>query len=183
MLLFFFGVISCKSQVYPLIYEWENAPSGSYFKDINNELQYFVGTWKATYGGKELIIVFNKELEKPFQLLGKTYKKDELVGRYEIVLNNQLIVKSTLNESFLINKNHKITSWVANPAVGEFIFLYNGGDCAVGTGVITMNKINNTEFKWNYKPQTATLNDINCPPPIDSNIYLPITENLVFTKQ
>ena len=54
--------ISCKSQnpVVGLDAPY-NTPEGAYYKDLNNELNKFVGTWKFQSTNKELIIIIEKK--------------------------------------------------------------------------------------------------------------------------
>lgn len=61
--------------------------------------------------------------------------------------------------------------------------VFAGGNCNVGMGDILFKKIDDTHFYWSYYPGTTTRNDITCSPNLDYNIYLPETENLVFTRQ
>lgn len=47
-------------QIYPLNASVENIPRGSYFKDLDGELDPYVGLWKGTWEGKTLYIQFKK---------------------------------------------------------------------------------------------------------------------------
>ncbi len=54
-----FAVIACKAQ-HPVVgldasYD---TPEGAYYKDLDNELNKFVGTWKFISSNEELIIFF-----------------------------------------------------------------------------------------------------------------------------
>ena len=160
-------------------------PTDSYFKDINNELDAYVGSWKTDFNGKIITLIITKEIKKPFVLLGKNYFIDQLIVRYEVKDNNGTILQSSKNKNFV---NDGVKYMIKSGGINiygknEVNLVYAGGNCSVGNGEITFKKIDDTHFYWNYSPGTAVMNSVNCPPNLDYTIYLPETENLVFTKQ
>lgn len=79
------GVVSCKAQqVLPLNAGWYKSPNGSYFKDLNNELDQFVGTWKANYDDKTISLYIIKKIRKPYYDMEKSFSKDQLNVRYYV---------------------------------------------------------------------------------------------------
>lgn len=177
-------IISCKAQqVLALKSSWDNAPQSSYLKDLDNDLNQYEGTWASFDNGKHIKLIIIKELQKQFKDMNKTLYKDQLLIRFEITDVNGLIIKSTLYDNFAINQNYQITSLFPTANNNEVILLYNGGRCSIGLGGIYMKKISATQIQWNYRPEGTVLNDQSCPPPVDTKIYLPTTENLIFTKQ
>ncbi len=180
-----FALISCKAQqILPLNAGWYKSPTGSYFKDLNNELDQFVGVWKANYTDKTITLIVSKQLKQPFSMVDKSFYKDELNVRYEIKNNSGLIFHSTMNQNFSLNPHFGFISVASRPSLNEVTLVYNGGRCSIGLGTVYFKKINSTQIQWNYKPQPATLNSISCPPPYDNDkIYLPIIQDLIFTKQ
>ena len=180
----FFVLLSCKAQLtVPLNTGWYTSPTGTYFKDFNNELDQFAGTWKANYGDKTITLVITKELQQQFEDINKIFYRDLLRVRYQVSNIGGLVIHSTLNNNFTSNKYFDFTSLFIRSSTNEVTLLYNGGDCSIGLGTVYFKKINAIQFQWDYKPQGVTLNDINCPPPIDHTIYLPEVPNLIFTKQ
>lgn len=182
---FIFGIISCKAQqVYPLNTSWDDVPTGSYFKDLNNELAQFVGTWKANYSDKSITLIITKELQRPFESMVKSFYRDQLSVRYHIVNNGGLTIHSTLNNNFASNPHFKFVSVASRQSLNEVTLIYNGGGCSIGMGTVYFKKINATQFQWIYIPEPQTLSDQGCPPgSAEAAIYLPVVENLVFTKQ
>lgn len=180
-----FGIMSCKSQqIFPLNTSIYSTPTGGYFKDLSNELNVFVGTWKASYNDKTITLIINKELQQPFNLYGKSFFKDQLSVRYQIVNSGGLTVHSTINNNFALNPHFKFVSVASRPSLNEVTLIYNGGGCAIGLGKVYFKKINATQFHWNYTPEPQTLSDATCPPgTAEPAVYLPVIENLVFTKQ
>ena len=70
-----------------------------------------------------------------------------------------------------------------NSSTKEVFLAYNGTNCGVGWGRIILKKISDNQLNWTYYPNSSVLTNINCPGNPDTNVYLPITENLIFTKQ
>lgn len=181
----FTGIISCRSQqIVPLNTGWYTSSTGTYFKDINNELDQFVGTWTANYANNNTItLIITKELQKQFQDIDKVFYRDMLRVRYQVIAGG-LIVHSTLNNNFTLSKDYEFLSLFTKPANNEVILMQNGGRCSVGLGTVYFKKINTNQFQWNYRVQPATINSESCPPPYDNDkVFLPTVENLIFTKQ
>ncbi|WP_160138051.1 DUF6705 family protein [Chryseobacterium sp. c4a] len=183
LIMILFAVFFCKAQqVLPLNTYAEDIPVNSYFKDLNNELDAYTGIWNASFEGKMITLHISKQIEKPVRLFGKNFYKDQLFVRYEIKKNG-IISESTLNKDFTNNSSLSIESVVTKDNDNSIILLFSGGNCSVGIGTITLKKLSSTQFSWGYYPGTTTRNDITCPPNRDYTIYLPETENLIFTKQ
>ncbi|HCA05764.1 MULTISPECIES: DUF6705 family protein [unclassified Chryseobacterium] len=180
-------VFSCKAQqTFSLNTSDYDAPNNSYFKDINNELDNYVGNWDSNFQNKIIRLSIFKEIKRPYKAWGKDFFQDILIVKFEIKDLSGNVIQSTLNNSYALNEN--VRNIIMSAAINlngnnEINLVYAGGNCSVGKGEITFKKINNTEFYWSYYPGTSTRDDINCPPNLDYNIYLPETENLVFTKQ
>ena len=99
--------LSCKAQIVPLdTDEWE-VPSGSYFKDIQNEMDKFVGTWAYTTQNETLTLTIQK---RQMVYTGKHYE-DLLIGEYHYVKNGVEIINTLplLNDNMIIGHNHNIS--------------------------------------------------------------------------
>lgn len=44
-----FSVVVYRAQVLPLNTKREEIPNGAYLKDLNNELESYIGTYKSTF--------------------------------------------------------------------------------------------------------------------------------------
>ena len=174
--------ISCKAQQqFPLNYNLLTIPNNSQLKDTNNELDYYVGTWIANLQDKTIKLVVTKHLNFPFIFQNKTLYKDLLVVKYEIVVNDILIQQSTLQNS--ISTYYDLFAIVSMGTDGNTLNLrFNGANCGVGAGPIYFDKLNTTQFNWSFTPYHTTVTE-ECPPYAELNIYLPETDNLIFTKQ
>ncbi|GEM53659.1 hypothetical protein EB1_34490 [Empedobacter brevis NBRC 14943 = ATCC 43319] len=87
--------IFSQSQIIPLKTPLAELPEGAYLKDVNNELNQFVGTWTYTEGSKKYTINFKKLIKEEFNW-GPHYYKDMLIGGYKLEVNNQIIYNSIL---------------------------------------------------------------------------------------
>jgi hypothetical protein len=173
--------VSCSAQQYPLDTNYRTIPNNSYIKDLNNEYNKFVGTWKATLGSNEIYLYITKQENRPITILNKSYFSDVLLIKYEILNGNQ-IIESTKNINI---ENVGIIS-MGLEIDNSVIFRYNGGKCTVGWGMINTEYIDSTHLKWNYMPQSTMLTNLNCPdyPAGGIKINLPDDpEDIIFTKQ
>ena len=182
-----FALTSCNAQqILPLSVSDYGAPTNSYFKDSNNELDPYVGTWKTDFQGKSITLIISKELKRPYEAWRKSFFNDVLIAKYEVKDTAGNSLESTLNNVYTVGssvKNMIISATINLNSNDEVNLAYAGGNCSVGNGEITFKKIDDTHFYWSYSPGTAVMNSVNCPPNLDYTIYLPETENLVFTKQ
>ncbi|MCD0476174.1 hypothetical protein LPB87_17410 [Flavobacterium sp. EDS] len=98
ILTFFIGItFSCQAQILPIekridyISSRDGIPeSVTYFKDINNVLDKFVGTWKGIYDGKNYEFRVSKITTKP-----RRVTEDKLVMRYLITNSNGIVIEDT----------------------------------------------------------------------------------------
>jgi len=85
---FFILIVSvCKAQspILPLDYNPLNLVEGAYYKDLNDELTKFTGTWKYTNGTTSFTIVFQKKAM--FFNSEDNYYEDILIGEYKYIEN------------------------------------------------------------------------------------------------
>ncbi|WP_040281237.1 DUF6705 family protein [Psychroserpens damuponensis] len=84
--------LSCKAQG-PIValdtYE-HNILDGSYVKDLNSELNNFVGTWIFTDGTTSFTLV----LQKQIQTFNGDYYEDYMIGEYSYTTNGLTIVNT-----------------------------------------------------------------------------------------
>ncbi|WP_312397882.1 DUF6705 family protein [Chryseobacterium sp.] len=173
--------INCKAQQYPLNTDYDILPNNSYVKDLNNDYNSYVGTWKTILGSKEVYLYISKEQNREVKLASKTYFSDVLLIKYKVVINGQ-IVETTENDSLA---KVKIVSDGLD-LDNSVIFTTLGGKCMVGWGTILLKSIDSTHLKWNYLPESIVLTNKNCPdyPAGGIKINLPDEpKDLIFTKQ
>jgi len=173
-------ITSCKAQTLPLNTELDNIPANAHVKDLNNELAPYVGTYKASFQGKEITLFITKENDKLEKSSHKNYFQDALVIRYIVKDSSGNILQDTQNNSTLKIELYSIAT---RPSKNSVIFYYSGTNCGVGWGDIFLKKINSIQISWEYRPDDIILDDSKCPPGTDINIYLPEAKDLLFTKQ
>ena len=97
-LIFFFILLSINIQAQTVVSiraDYGDYPEGTYYKDLNNELNQFVGTWTYINGSKKYTINF-KKLIKREPIWGPHYYEDLIIGGYKLEVNNQIIYNSIL---------------------------------------------------------------------------------------
>lgn len=77
--------ISCKAQIYPLNYK-EDVPVGAYYKDLDGELNKYIGLWKGIWNGKTLFLDLKKV--KYFYDGNNAYYKDQIFGERKVIGTN-----------------------------------------------------------------------------------------------
>ncbi|MCW4468033.1 hypothetical protein OGH69_03570 [Flavobacterium sp. MFBS3-15] len=118
-----FGM-GCRAQT-PIksLYEDDTDISGAYYKDLYNDLDNFVGTWKYTDGTTSLTITLEKREMQVFNNGKNHYYADFLVGEYKYIENGVEI----------INTLPRLTSNIINPwnfnIVGNIIVGPNSQYC------------------------------------------------------
>ncbi|WP_294284997.1 DUF6705 family protein [uncultured Chryseobacterium sp.] len=168
----------CKSQTLPLDTILKNIPQGAYVKDLNHELDSFIGIYKSNFEGNEITLYITKQENKLERSTGKTYYLDALIIKYIVKNNSGITLQDTQNSNM---SDIELYSIATRPYENKIIFYYSGTHCGMGWGSIILKRINNNnQILWDYQPNSGALSkDCNA----DKTVYLPETDNLIFTKQ
>ncbi|MET3035153.1 DUF6705 family protein [Chryseobacterium sp. NRRL B-14859] len=178
------NIISCKAQTLPLNTLMENIPQNAHLKDLDNELSIYIGKYKADYQGNEITIFITKEEDKFINYSDQQFYQDALIIKYVIKNSSGVILQDTQNMNFQPNQvKHNIYSIGTKPALGSIIFSYGGTNCGIGWGKIILKKLTATQISWDYRPNSSLIDSSTCPPGTDKTVYLPVTKDLIFTKQ
>ncbi|SDR07094.1 hypothetical protein SAMN05421664_3396 [Chryseobacterium soldanellicola] len=178
---FITSITCCKAQTQtlPLNTGVLDIPQNAYVKDLNNELTPYVGTYKASFQGKEITLYITKEENKLVKRANQQFYRDALVVKY--------IVKNSAGTTLQDTKNNNLPKiYIYSTKMksqNSVVFIYSGTNCRVGWGDIYLTKVNSTQISWEYRPDDIILENSKCPPGTDINIYLPETKDLIFTKQ
>lgn len=91
----------------------EYLQSGFYYKDIDNKLNPYVGTWLYTDGTMSLKIKLEKREHYLMETTSKSYYMDMLVGEFEYAVNGTVIVNRIplLSNTTIDNFDYSITSF------------------------------------------------------------------------
>lgn len=76
--------------------------TGYHYKDMNNLLESYEGTWIYTNGGTKLTIVLFKLVD---QYNGRYYE-DLIVGEYEYKVNNQVVINTLSDVNTIYSNQH-----------------------------------------------------------------------------
>lgn len=97
---------SCKAQNAPLFQMDPDLPEGTHFKDLDNDLNKFVGTWKWQSNDSIITIV----LQKKEDIYDSDYNhyEDYIVGEYKFIINEVVIQNyiSRLEDDSIIGLDH-----------------------------------------------------------------------------
>jgi len=106
------SICSCKAQTIVPYYSEENIfvkNSGDYYKDVDNDFNPFIGTWKWEDGGNSLTLILKKEENIFIESVG--YFKDLLVGEYQYIEGGVELVNtlSNISNPTIIGRQHIIS--------------------------------------------------------------------------
>ncbi|OCA75958.1 hypothetical protein BBI01_04470 [Chryseobacterium artocarpi] len=137
--------ISCTAQTYPLR-TFTDIPENAYLKDLNNELNYYAGTWKGIWNNKTIYIIFKKNTYIYDNVL--KYYKDNLIGKFKVLDSNGNILFDNFNSA---DNNAKIWGGKFRKADDKYSLTYNDPDLCNTSGNIIINFTDSTRTKLNWK--------------------------------
>ncbi len=153
-----------------------------YFKDTNNELPAYEGTWKGSWNNKTLFITFTKMTNVYSDAL--EYNRDYLAGNFKTLDNNGNILFNNFN---LPNNEAKIRGINFQETTNKYLMSYTDNDiCGIGGSVkISFANAAKTQLNIDFD-QDRQIIDTDCYfynyPPSQYPEPLPKT-NIVLTKQ
>lgn len=153
--------IGCKAQQQILPLETRGIPvEGAYYKDLNNDLNPYLGTWKGTFENKTFIITFSKY--KDFNSLYEYYE-DRLAGKYKMLDSNGNELYSTYN---LADQDVKVFSLGFVDTTNHTKLRLMFSDlCKEGEIHINFTNTQKTQLYWKYfTKQTLITDNTGCAP-------------------
>ena len=135
---------SCKSQIYPLR-TYTDVPDNSYLKDTNNELNDYIGTWKATWNNKTIFIYISKEINK-YKLY--TYM-DYLIIKFKVTDATGTVL---FDNSNLTGDDVKIKGINFKNGQNKYYLTYVDQDLCMRSGFVDIEFTDSTKtnLKWHY---------------------------------
>ncbi|TRW23345.1 hypothetical protein FMM05_14220 [Flavobacterium zepuense] len=85
--LFCVGVCRGQSPILPINDANYPEATGAYYKDLNNDLNRYVGTWKYTNGTTSLTVTLQKKVMQHIINAPYGYYEDLVIGEYKYILN------------------------------------------------------------------------------------------------
>ncbi|MDN6317963.1 MAG: hypothetical protein L0J59_10890 [Lactococcus lactis] len=104
--------------------KWYKEQAGTYYKDLNNEMDAFVGTWLYTEGNTSLKIKLKKET---MHYNGKYYV-DLMVGEYQYIKNGVELINTLNNFDLMNGYEHR----VYGKSLYQSCIPYPASDCVEG---------------------------------------------------
>ncbi len=111
--------MSCKAQTIYSLYDGDRNIQGAYYKDLDNDLNNFVGTWEYINGTTSLTITLLKKEMQPFTSGDVNFYEDIIVGEYQYIENGMVKI-NTLPE-LLIPKDPYEYNITGNGLIGPEI--------------------------------------------------------------
>lgn len=130
--------------------QFENCPTATYVKDINNSLNKYVGTWKGSLDGKSYEFNFIKK-----ENIGDVRKWDKLIGRLKIINSNGTVEYDNFNK---LDTETRFTGFNFQKDLKVYLMYFLGG------------KIGCIDYGYVYvriKPETPNQMSINFHPDND----------------
>jgi hypothetical protein len=123
--------------IVPLTTPHIDIQSGTYKKDLNSELNPYIGTWVGIWNNKKFTLKLEKYTKKTISYPdGDYFYKDLLVGKYKVTnLSSGEILQNNINNHD--NEAAKITS-AALPKNNRFKFTYMDDEQCFNVGNITL---------------------------------------------
>ncbi len=195
---FFLTIMACKAQFYPAgvvpldnYYSYgethETFPNHTYFKDVNNVLDKYLGTWTGSYEGKDYLFEITKKTGVKFgSSTDYIIKFDILKVHYKITSSSGTVLANTIN---LPDDNLYVISGLnfTDDQSKLYRARYQGEQTACGqSGVLflDMRDTDSTHFKVYIVRDEVYLKEDKCPngyiaPPFPQWDETP----MIFTKQ
>lgn len=150
-----FICISCSAQQQIIPLETKGFPiEGTYYKDLNNDLEPYIGTWKGTFDNKTFTISFSKY--KDYNSMGNYYK-DRLIGRYKMLDANGNLLYSTYS---LADTDIKVSSLgFVNSTTKDKLRFYFSDLCRGGQIVLNFENPQKTQMHYIYYTEQELITD------------------------
>jgi hypothetical protein len=81
-----YNFLSSQTAIYPINTSVWDIPDNAYLKDLNNELDKYVGLWKGNWNGKTVYLELRKI--KKYYDGGHPYYEDRILGERKIINSN-----------------------------------------------------------------------------------------------
>ena len=176
--------LSCKAQqIVPLNTYPTHIQDNDYLKDLNNELDFFIGTYQTHYQGNTYTLYITKIIKKPVNGGTFNYFQDVLSMRYTIKNSSGQTIEDTQNMTFAPNQDDFTIYSLANFDIDKLVtFAYGGIGCSIGSGRIIFKQISGNQFSFKYRPGEY-LYPFNCPNLTENDVKLPaVVDDIIFTK-
>ena len=118
-----------------------------YLKDTQNELNDYVGTWKASWNDRTIYVYITKQV-KHYDWTGEYYV-DNLIIKFKTITNNGTVL---FDNTYLPDAQVKIYGLMFGKADDRYSLTYIDPDLCYTSGNVRINFINTakTQLQWDY---------------------------------
>ena len=162
---------------------WD-AKSGTYLKDINNELNPYIGTWEGTWANKKFSLKIEKLLKVRHTSENGFYNyEDKLIGRYKVInLSDGSVLEDNFGQQNL--SLIKIESTSSKRFENRFNFIYIDKDlCSIVGEIVFIGNPATNQLQYNFMYDEWDYNNCQYPEIIDIPVKIPTIYNLIMTRQ
>ena len=165
-----FSFTNCKAQegrieALGTVYRYE-ITNGTYLKDMENRMPFYVGLWKGEHNGKHIRLLITKlTKEKQERANGKYWYEDGMFARYEVFSGDPELPSSTIIASSMNTSINAPLISVGSGKNNQFKFAYSDTQfCgAEGELVLRRNLNNPNELTYLFSPKGHFVFDPDCP--------------------
>lgn len=158
----------------------DTTDGNTYFKDISNVFDPYIGTWKWTSGNKEMTLVLTKQIKYHYNSYPDNSYEDRLVGYY-IYKENGAIIADTSSENLMKDYGLKVLLFTRcdKTYVGTSMFIDAIKEKMIS---VTLEKLSPTQMKFEGEiDQHSSYVTANKPRTLYLGSTFPL--DMVFTKQ
>ncbi len=148
---------SCKAQIYPLNTGISDLPPNAYLKDLDNELDKYVGLWKGNWNGKTIYIEF-KKFKSYYDFQNYPYYRDEIVGERKIINSNGIIEIDRISN---FNYNDAEITGIFDSYSGEKRFFFSPKNMCMKRASLYIKSFTNTQMTLHFEYMPSRY-DPNC---------------------
>jgi hypothetical protein len=150
-------------QIFPLNASKIDRPNGAYYKDLDGELNQYIGTWKGTWGGKTLYLQLRKIKDRSTANDGTYYDSDQIVGERKVISAGGVIeVDRITNFNESDSEFYGIFGQYKNFAQKYLLFQPKNMCNASANVNITFTNTQKTQMSLHYEHNPRGINE-SCP--------------------
>ena len=106
------SILNCKAQIRPMEENFrDDIPNGSYYKDVNNILNTFEGTWLYTNGTSSIKIKLTKVYMYHSVAGSRDYYEDLIIGGYQYIENGVEKINSLTDADYITMPYDNTSIW------------------------------------------------------------------------
>jgi ribulose-5-phosphate 4-epimerase/fuculose-1-phosphate aldolase len=168
------GIVAVE-QSYNYYLAGNGIPDGTYFKDINNLFNNYVGTWKGVYKNRNYTFYITKHTKTFYNVT-----EDEILVRYLITNLDGSIVEDTRSNAD--DGDYIISGDMFSKNADYYYMIYAGKDADCGqSGDLILRPKSPTQLKISLLQEKILLDPAACPG--GRAIQLMPLEGMILTKQ